>query len=227
MFTRSEIIEIFIIAGIILILIFLLFFIKGLIPNDYPKVSNPLDLKDLKTGDILSVSYKNSFGVFVSAWSNSVWSHPGMIYKCNDTEIFVIEAARYRKKSDNKWKGVFMIPLNTWLKFNEDHIISITKYSGKLISNNKVESAFLKIKGCKLQTFTPSWIRLLRKEEYDPIKLEIKDYVCYEILIRLLQELNVVRKKYLPSAYWPSDICWGRLDLEEGVEYSEPVLLNL
>jgi hypothetical protein len=221
----SEILEMIIIAIIIVLIILLIVAIKGVIPNDYPKLNTSLDTANLRTGDILSVSYKNPFGVFVSFWSNGVWSHPGFIYKRSDTEIFVIEAAHYKRKGKKRWKGVFVIPLAEWLDFNKDQTIAITKMTGPKISNDEVEKAFSKISAYKLQKFTSSWIRLLKKEPYDPAKLKTNQYVCYEILILLLQELGIVKKLYGPAAQWPSDIAWGRLDCEDEYKYGEPRLL--
>lgn len=217
---RKDIIEGIIIGIIIVIIGIIIFVMIGQYVNDYPKINETLNTATLKTGDLLSVSYNNQLGTFISFWSRSAISHPAMVYRRSETEIYIVEAARY----DEKWKHVICIPLKEWLEFNKKYIVVITKFTGPTISNDAMERAITKISRYKLESFKVGWIRFIQdKKPYkDPESIK---KVCYEIMIILLQELGIVKKLYNESAYWPADICWGRLDYEDGYKYKEPKLL--
>ncbi len=189
--------------------------------NDYPIIiNNNINNMNFNTGDMISVSYSHCFGSFVSAWSASVVSHPGIIYKKDDGSIYIVEAAFYNKE----YRHVVMVPLVKWLKFNKRHEIFYSKYSGPKISDNKMEQTFEKFKKYKLEKFNVGWIRLLKKTEY--IELNKPRYVCYEITIGMLQDLGIVKKKYAVNSYWPKHITYGELDYEDGIKYSSPLYIK-
>ena len=189
--------------------------------SDYPRINNwNINNIDFKTGDILSISYTHIFGSFITLWSGSTVSHPGIVYKNSDGEIFIFEGAYYGEK----WKGIFLIPIKEWLRLNGHHDIFYSKYYGIPIADHEIESVYKTVKGKGLESLRLNWIRLLKKEPYE--KIDRPRYVCYEMVVHVLQELKIVQKKYLPAAYWPSDICYGRLDYEPGHWHAGPVYLR-
>jgi len=237
----KKILIIFLVLGFLVI-------IKCLIPSDYPKNKEKLNYENLKTGDILTCCYKSPIGYFISFWSNSVYSHTGIVYRRqSDNKLFVVEGANYnyelKKKKKKKldllnldftlndneeeniiYNNFFMIPIELWFKKNRKHILTLTQYQGPKISDEQIEKAFSTVKDKKLDYLTPEWRRLLRKEKYSPHDRE--RYVCYEMTVHMLQEMGIVKKKYLPSAYWSKHIAEGKLDYEDGYKYSKPIILN-
>lgn len=189
--------------------------------NDYPKITSMISEINFKTGDLLAVSYNNFFGSFVSAWSGLAWSHVSFVYVDLDSKIWIIEAARYKK-----YKNVFMIPLEEWLDINKKHSICYSSYNGSNINDITLLKAYNSIRDKKLDRANYKWKRFLSKSLYDPEVYNSERFVCYELIIILLQQLNIVTKKYNPSAYWPGDIIYGRIDLTKGVTYDSPVLIN-
>jgi hypothetical protein len=189
--------------------------------NDYPKIQKTPSELQFKTGDLLAVSYNNFFGSFVSAWSGLAWSHVSFVYVDSDSKVWVIEAARYKK-----YRNVFTIPLEEWLIINKNHSIIYSSYNGPQISDSKLLRGYESIKNKKLDTANYKWRRFLSKSLYNPDVYNSERFVCYELIIILLQRLNIVKKLYNPSAYWPGDIIYGRMDLEEGIRYLEPILIN-
>lgn len=218
---QREAIEGILIGLLIVGIAIILFTMKGQIAHDYPTENTKLDLENLQTGDLLSVSYGNHLGIFITFWSSSHWSHPSMIYRRTDDEIFVVEACRYR---DQKWRGVIVMPINKWIELNKKHIIALTKYQGPKIYNDQIERALGMVSNFRLQSFQASWLRFIQdKKLYH--KPEGKHKVCYEIMIILMQELGIVKKLYTYYSYWPKDICWGNLDFEDGYSYLPPKLV--
>ena len=189
--------------------------------NDYPEIQKSVSEIRFKTGDLLAVSYNNFFGSFVSAWSGLAWSHISFVYVDLDSQVWIIEAARYKK-----YKNVFMIPLQEWLEINKRHSICYTGYNGPDISDSELLEAYKSIRNKKIESANYKWRRFLSKSVYDPEVYKSERFVCYELIIILLQRLNIVMKKYNPSAYWPGDIIYGRMDLEPGVRYADPILIN-
>jgi hypothetical protein len=217
-----DIIEGIIIGLIIVVVAIIIFVMIGQYVNDYPKASTILDINSLQSGDLLSVSYNNQLGTFVSFWSRSFSSHPALVYRRSDTEIFIVEGAHY---DGTKWKHVIVIPIKEWLEHNKKYLVAITKFKGPRITNDQMERGIAKISHLKLQSFKLSWIRFIQKSKpYTPPREN--RYVCYEILMILLQELGIVKKLYSVSNNWPGDFCWGRLELEDGYSYEYPKLLN-
>jgi hypothetical protein len=146
--TKEELLIIILVVIIICAVLFVLIYLKSIMCNDYPRIiNNNMNNINFKTGDVVSVSYSHMFGSFVSAWSASVVSHPGIIYKKNDGTIYVVEAAFY----DKEYRHVVMVPLLKWLKYNKKHEIFYSKYSGPEISDLQMEETFQKFKKYKLE----------------------------------------------------------------------------
>ena len=78
---------------------------------------SPLDVGNLKNGDILMISYDDVRSLFSSVFYSSVWTHVGIVI--NDPvsgEPYVLEAASYRPPYSHQ---VLRIPLLHWMKINQ------------------------------------------------------------------------------------------------------------
>ena len=77
-----------------------------------------LDVKKLKTGDLLVLSYNDVRCVFSRVIFNSVWTHLGLVYIHPATgEPYVLEAAGYNKP----YNGLILrIPLMKWIRINRN-----------------------------------------------------------------------------------------------------------
>lgn len=191
--------------------------------SDLPKVMYDIDFDSINTGDILGVGYTHPFGWFVKAWSGSTWSHTGIAWRDpDDGQLYVLEAATYSKT----YQGVMKIPIVNWIRFNRKSHIGISKLRGKTLDPIVLINAFEKrSKYLKLEPYNLSWYRLLYKTPYYDQKRE--SYTCYEIVITILQDVGVIRKKYTCSSYFPCDIMEGRIDLSKDYTLDPPRLLNV
>jgi hypothetical protein len=196
-----------------------------LMANDFPTKIETLNPNNFKTGDILTVGYRHGMGWFVTFWSKSVWSHTGTVWIDTKTkEVFVLEAANY----GGDWNGVIKIPFTLWIKINKCSDICINRIqtdSHSHVDSKALHSAFEQIKGNKLEAFNINWYRLLLKTKwYEETKPEAR--TCYELSIKILQNAGIVQKKYMGSSYFPKDFVWGKLDMEPGFSFQEPVMLD-
>jgi hypothetical protein len=188
------------------------------------KLDKQITESELNTGDLIFSSYKNSLGYFMRLWSNSKWTHVGMVYKDSDSNCYIMETAGY----GNKYDGVILLPLNEWLRYNKNCEICVTKLesSNKTNLTHDLLQEFIKIKDKKLDTFGLNWIRLINRKKYKSLNNQ-NNITCYELVVHLLQEVNVAKKDYSPSSYFPTDLMKNKLKLNPGFKYSKPLVFKL
>jgi hypothetical protein len=152
---------------------------------------------DLKSGDLVFVSYKNLLGKVSKVWNGSKWTHVGMIYKEPITEkLYVLEMAEYN--NPNIEKGAIKVSYDIWLKLNKDCEITYKPIS-KIVDSRKVLSLFQKYKHKQLHRldYNPkNYKRILFPEKELPNKI-----TCVEFITLLLQELDVLSTKKHSSFY--------------------------
>ena len=182
------------------------------------EISSVKDFNDLKSGDLVFVSYKNLLGKSIRVLSASEYSHIGMIYK-NDDKLYVLEIADYRdtevspKSPEQISNGALKISYEKWLKLNKHHDIYIRKledetYESKGIKN-KISNEFIKLQKYKQQKLTDilELKRLMFFEAYDEKKIEkLEKITCIELVVMLLQNLELLEKDAMPSSYYPCDL---------------------
>jgi hypothetical protein len=218
--TKSELIEGIIVAIILFLLLIIILYMYSSMCTDVPVINKNIANIKWRTGDILTVSYKHLFGKFISAWSRSIMSHPAVVCVLPNGSIEICEAAYYNQD----YKHIVRLPLEKWLEYNKAHDIFYTAYNGPTISSTFALKKWETFKKYKLDRLNKEWIRLLRVEDYKPMTED--RYVCYELTIGYLQELGIVSKKHSANSYWPSDIAYGRLHYENGINYRYPVQIE-
>ena len=190
--------------------------------NDVPIETQELDISSLKTGDILGVSYNHPFGWFVSSFFSSIWSHCSVIWKDPSTgQLYVLEGGNY----DKQYRGIVKMPISTWLKFNRKSYLGLSRINKEVDANKLIESFNIHAKYMKLDSFNYKWYRLLYKQDY--FKQDREKFTCYEMLITILQDADVIEKKYACSSYSPSEIMEGELDFCDGYYLEPPVCLDI
>jgi len=170
---------------------------------------------NLKTGDLVFISYKNLLGNSVRVLSSSEWSHCGMIFREDDGTLYILEVADYepttKSNYDSLYSGVIKIPYTLWLKLNKNHKIGFRSLDNEVYASIKdnVFSEFMKLKIYKQQKLTDisSWKRLMFFEAYNEEEILLQDKItCIEFIVILLQNLEIMEKTYKPSSYYPCDL---------------------
>jgi hypothetical protein len=204
---------------LILLIIVVVFIILRVSTASKETVTKSITSSSLNTGDLLFVSYKNVLGTFMKAWSVSKWTHVAMVYKAPDGETYVMETANYPDI-----KGVLFLPIAEWYRYNKNCEIAVKKlHKPDHFDGTKMLEIFERLVDKKLDTFGTSWFRLLAKKEYSDL-VEKENITCYELVVYLLQEANIVKKEYSPSSYFPRDMSRNELPLYKHFNFSE--LLN-
>ena len=186
---------------------------------DEPNEMVIMDASDLRTGDILGVSYNNVAGGFTSGFSRSIWSHTGIVWIDPETSmIYVLEGAQYPIK---KYKGAMRIPFYVWYSYNSRFPLGIKKYIGEDIDPKKMIEEYSKYEGkVKLEGFNPSWGRFLSNRDYKPTKIN-KSYTCFELTILLLQDMEIYKKEKMYCSFFPGHIMNGDSHLEKKGTYKK------
>jgi len=189
----------------IVILLILLFF--RILFTSEKKLYNITESKipsDLKSGDLVFVSYKNSLGKISKIWSGSKWTHVGIIYKQPKTnKVSILEVAEYN--DPNYEKGVIEIPIQAWLKLNERCEIGYHRIQNS-IDSEKLYELFQHYQNRKLYRvgFNPSrWKRFVFPSKDDSFE---KELTCVEFVVCILQDLKLLSSQRYPSSYTISDL---------------------
>jgi hypothetical protein len=210
---------------VLIIMLFLLMILfisyRVMRAEDLPKRTEDLDPTTLETGDILGVGYRHPFGWFVTAWSSSVWSHCGIVWKDPVTsEPFVLEAAMY----GGKYNGMFKIPLAVWTSINRGSYLGLTRIRGKPVDAKKLMNAFnARKRYVGLEAYNWKWYRLLTVKPFT--EENRTKYTCYEIVVSVLQDAGVLNKNSSCSSFFPTDIMEGKLEFVKGYTSEPPVTL--
>ncbi len=209
----------FFFASFILVILIVVLFV-------WFRLSEPLDippsrigflhvLPQLKTGDLLAISYSSIRGKLVKVFTGSMWTHLGLVYRNRQGEIYVIEAALYPDK-----EGVLRTPLSEWKSWNMGRIVAYASLIGPPISDEAIEDALSKVSGCSVDMFVLNWFLTTFRLEYR--EGHRGKFFCSELVAYLLQQLGVIEKQYRPTSYSPKDFIFSRIKMSPSYSYQEP-----
>lgn len=196
----------------IIFLFIIVFIFRIVFAKDVVSFKKQISEKDLQTGDLVFVSYSNLLGYLSRGWTNSVWTHVGMILK-DGNDIYVMETANYDKvwKDPGKQKtnGILTIPFKTWKKINSHHrVVTRRLETPSNFDRRKLILEFWKIKqkdldrfGVGVEIFGPLFGPKTFKEEP-----ENRNVTCSELMVKILQNANVMKKVYTPNSYFTKDL---------------------
>jgi hypothetical protein len=194
--------------------------------NNVKAVSNFDSTDHYETGDLIFTSYHNLLGKFMRGWSGSLWSHVGIILR-NKEDLYVLETADYSDK-DPQLKGLIAVPLKQWFSLNKKCRIAYMKLNRPKDFDEKIIAIeFLKLQNLQLDTKSLSlkkFVKLGFKHSFS--EEEFKSYesenpTCYELIVLILQNSNIVKKEYSPGSYFASDIMEGKLKTKPGFSFEK------
>jgi len=217
-----KILIITIIITLIVIFIIVLFRLHNAVDYNFRKFPRDKIHKHLKTGDLIGISYPSLRGKLVKVFTGSSWAHVGMIIEMKGKGPCVLEMGRYSRCK----RGVLIHPIEEWLEFNDEKLITWRPYHGSLAPSDrlKLEQFLEKHKHKREDMFIVSWLKSMVKMSYTPNKVK-NEYYCSEFIAHLLQEIGIIRKDCDPSGYCPQELLSGNLPLLGQHRYEQPYLL--
>ena len=193
--------EVFVIL-LVLVVIGFIFLTYRLYINGKPRTNTILDnvLDKVDTGDIFLVRYDSVYGKIVRVFAGTYWSHAGIILRTKK-HIYILEVARYTKK--NK-KALNIYTIDEWLQYNSNRYIGYLQYRYERPTPTQIFNLYKKFKDIKVNLNTVYWLNTLVKWSY---KYENKQkYFCTELIVKILQDLGMIEKKYMPCSYTPKSL---------------------
>lgn len=213
------------IAGIILIflmIIYLITFILRSTLSDLPSNVRYVDAYEMKTGDLVCISYNNLPGHIVASLTNSAWTHTGMIWVDPKTNIrYVLEGAICRQ---SEYKNFYKIPVVSWMNLNRHSTLGFKSYVGPPVDPIKMIETFEPMtKYCKLEGFRPAWMRFLFNDPYQELTTLKPRYTCFESTLILGQECGIFSHDRMYSSYFPCHIVNDQVKMPKGTYYTKVI----
>lgn len=177
---------------------------------------------DLKTGDILGVSYSSLRGQLVRVFTTSVWTHIGLVVKYDDDDTYVVEMARYNDDEH----GLIIKPFKDWLKWNQDNLMCLRRYRGKKKFPEKELKEFIEKHKDEYEEDMSviSWLKTCIRRRYH--EQDKNYYYCSEFIIHAFQSIGIMKLSVMPSSFKPWHLIYGDIGTYSGYEYKKPVLLE-
>jgi len=191
------------------------------------KVSAREAYKQMKSGDLVVVSYNSLRGKLVKVFTGSAWVHSGLVLE-EKGEKYVVEVAYY---NEDKY-GVLMTPIKEWFDFNENRVLGWRVYCGKYFP---IEHALKVVHRDMTRDIEPdmnavSWLRTMYKSKHNDKNYDSRDeYFCSEYIMHLLQSINVIEgygRGYKPCGYKPWELFYGELPLCHSHTYGESYMIH-
>jgi hypothetical protein len=192
------------------------------------------EYSNLETGDLIFVAYENTLGYFMRGYMGSAWTHVGMIMKYKD-EVYVMETADYscvRNPINSKdyldWKyakksGVMVVSFEKWKSLNKKHAITFKKLQTPEHFDRRVLiQEFLKIQEQNLDTFEVGgcnlslWSKFFWRKSYKNINIPKSNITCSEMIAKIYQDSDVIKKTYDPGSYYTKDFMENNIEMESG-----------
>jgi len=178
--------------------------------------------KNSNTGDLIIIRYASFKATLVDIFSGYPYNHVGMVYKdCIDNKCYILEATAY---SGTDYKGVSKVPINFWFSMHRGCNIYWMRYQGTKINSTTLDNIYQKHHGKGLNSNPVLWLKTLKSEKNEKNNKEIKlkdqdKFMCLEFIFYMLQELNVISKKYTADSYTPGELINGHIEWNEPYPY--------
>ena len=191
------------------------------------KVSSHKAYDDMKSGDLVVVSYNSLRGKLVKVFTGSAWVHSGLVI-CEQDKKYIIEVAYY----DNEKYGVLMTPLKEWVDFNQGRVLGWRQYNGKNFPTKQILNI---VKRDIKRDITPdmnsiSWLRTLYKTTHNDKDYPDRDeFFCSEYIVHILQYTGVLKgymTGYKPCGYKPWELFYGELPLINNHAYGNSRMVH-
>lgn len=198
--------------------------------NIYNKEYTYFDIKnlhynDINTGDVILVSYSEPITVFNQGLICMKFVHACLCSR-EGSNLYIYEYSNY---FDEK-VGFLKLPFSEWIKYNKNALLMINKLSIDDDSKEKREKLSLKINNYREKNMTNqdfSFMDYLGRYlfptiEYKDFDNTRTDYACYELVLNMLKELNIIRSLNATESYVTDDLIgMNKFNLNKEYNYDE------
>lgn len=190
----------------------------------YFKIRN-LHYNEINTGDILLVAYFAPVTMLNHGITCMKFVHAGLCSR-EGSNVYVYEFSNYFGEK----VGFLKLPFSEWIKYNKHSLIMINKLGIEDDSKTKREQLSLKLNNFRNKNYTDEDFSffdyitryLLPGTKYKDFDNSKTDYACYELVLNMLKELNVIESLNATESYVTDDLIgMKKFNLNPQYDYDE------
>ena len=209
----------FMICGMILYIV-----IEFRLTSDERRPSTSIEVEELcrvaREGDVIGVAYRSKRAGLVKVFTGSEWTHCAFLH-WTSSELVVVEVARYGDAID----GVVETPLAEWLDRHRRCIVAYRGVSPHSVTPQAVDAFIEEHRAAKTDVNVVHWLKTMVRRRWGRERVKSR-YYCSEFVVRFLQSMDIMTKKYDPASYKPWELVYGRLPLANGISYRDARIIK-
>ena len=195
---------------IILIIVYIWLGARNIYSKEYTYFETKyLHYDDIQTGDVLLLSYSDPITIFNQGFICMKFIHAALCSR-EGTNLYVYEYSNY---FDDKM-GFLKLPFSEWIKYNKNCLIMINKLGIENDSKAKREQLSLKLNNFRNENMTDQDFSfmdylgryLMPTVEYQDFDNKRTDYACYELVLNMLKELDIIESLKATESYVTDDL---------------------
>ena len=194
------------------------------------KIRN-LHYDEIDTGDIILLSYSSPTVAFSQGITCMKFIHSALFSK-EGSNLYIFEFSNYF----NQKVGFLKIPFSEWIKYNKNALMMMNKLRIDDDSREKRDNLSLKINNFRDNNMTNKEFNffeylvryLLPGTEYKDFDATRTDYSCYELILNILKEVDIIQSLNATESYVTDDLIgMKKFNLNKEYSYDEYFLADI
>lgn len=184
-----------------------------------------LHYDNIQTGDIILLTYSDPITVFNQGIIGMKFIHAALCSR-EGSNVYVYEFSNYFGEK----MGFLKLPFSEWIKYNKNSLMLINKLSIEDDSKEKRDKLSLKLNNFRNNNMTDNDFSffdyigryLMPTIEYKDFDNKKTDYACYELVLNMLKEMDVIESLNATESYVTDDmIGMKNFNLNKGYNYDD------
>ena len=190
----------------------------------YFEIKN-LHYDDIQTGDLILLTYSDPITLFNQGLICMKFIHAALCSR-EGSNVYVYEFSNYFGEK----MGFLKLPFSEWIKYNKNGFIMINKLGIEDDSKYKRNQLSLKLNNFRNENMTDKDFSfmdfigryLMPTKKYQDFDNKRTDYACYELVLNMLKELEVIESLNATETYVTDDmIGMKKFNLNQQYNYDE------
>lgn len=184
-----------------------------------------LHYDDIQTGDIILLTYSDPVTVYNQALMGMKFIHAALCSR-EGSNVYVYEFSNYFGEK----MGFLKLPFSEWIKYNKNCLLMINKLEIEDDTKTKREKLSLKLNNFRNQNMTDKDFSffdyigryLAPTVEYKDFDNKRTDYACYELVLNMLKEMDIIESLNATESYVTDDLIgMKKFNLKSQYNYDE------
>lgn len=168
-----------------------------------------LHYSDIQTGDIILLTYSDPITIFNHGLICMKFIHAALCSR-EGSNVYVYEFGNYFGEK----MGFLKLPFSEWIKYNKNGLMMINKLDIEDDSKEKRNNLSLKLNNFRNENMTDKDFSfmdylgryLVPTKDYKNFDKTRTDYACYELVLNMLKELNIIESLNATETYVTDDM---------------------